>query len=193
MKREEPTFTEDLQPKPFISRWSVRKQSARQSALEVVSPVPEVEETEAPVLTDADMPPLDSLDEKSDYSGFLSPRVSDELRQLALRKLFLSDCFNVCDGLDDYADDFTSFAKLGDVITADMRHRLQMEAEKARQLAQSSSEKEESEVDESVQKAAEESPSESPTQLSSTGEQEHHLPDEPLEERDVSATDESTS
>jgi len=193
MKYEDPALSDDLQPKPFISRWSERKQSARQSALEVVSPVPEVEETEAPVLTDADMPPLDSLDEKSDYSGFLSPRVSNELRQLALRKLFLSDCFNVCDGLDDYADDFTSFAKLGDVMTADLRHRLQMEAEKAQQLAKSSSEKDASDAGESGHTASEESPSESPTQLSSTGEQEHHLPDEPLEKGSESTINESTS
>lgn len=194
MKYEDPTITDDLQSKPFISRWSERKLSAGQSGLEVEPVIPaEAAEVETQVLTDADMPPLDSLDEKSDYSGFLSPRVSDELRQLALRKLFLSECFNVCDGLDDYADDFTSFEKLGDVMTADLRHRLKMEAEKAQQLAQNSSEKEEGEADEPELTADEESPLETPGQLSSTEGQGHQLPDEPLEKRAESATHETPS
>ena len=79
------------------------------------------------------MPPLDSLDEDSDYSGFLSSGVSEELRRRALRKLFSSAVFNIPDGLDDYDDDFTTFAALGDIVTADMRHQQEMEAERARQ------------------------------------------------------------
>jgi hypothetical protein len=82
--------------------------------------------------TDAELPSLDTLDENSDYSGFLSPKVTGDLRRLALRKLFQSAKFNVTDGLDDYDDDFRTFAALGDVLTADMRHRLEQEAEKAR-------------------------------------------------------------
>ncbi len=92
---------------------------------------PNVVETK--VLTDEDMAPLESLDENSDYSGFLSSGVSEELRRRALRKLFSSAVFNIPDGLDDYDDDFTSFAALGDIVTADMRHQAEMEAERARQ------------------------------------------------------------
>lgn len=77
--------------------------------------------TEASELTDDDMPPIETLTEDSDYRGFLSPRVSKELQKLALRKLFHGAAFNVCDGLDDYTDDFTAFAKLGDLVTSDMR------------------------------------------------------------------------
>ena len=102
--------------------------------------IPEsVDEASAPagveesVLTDVDMPPLESLGENSDYSGFLSPGVSEGLRRRALRKLFTSAVFNVPDGLDDYDDDFTSFAALGDIVTADMRHQAEVEAERARQ------------------------------------------------------------
>lgn len=84
------------------------------------------------VLTDEDMPPLDSLDENSDYSGFLSSGVSEELRRRALRKLFTSAVFNVPDGLDDYDDDFTTFAALGDIVTSDMKHQAEMEAERAK-------------------------------------------------------------
>ena len=79
------------------------------------------------------MPPLDSLHEGSDYSGFLSPGVSEGLRRRALRKLFTSAVFNVPDGLDDYDEDFTSFPALGDIVTSDMKHQAEMEAERAKQ------------------------------------------------------------
>ena len=94
-------------------------------------PVPAAVEEKA--LTDEDMPPLDTLDEDSDYSGFLSPGVSEALRRRALRKLFSSAVFNIPDGLDDYDDDFTSFAALGDIVTSDMKHQAEVEAERARQ------------------------------------------------------------
>ena len=81
-------------------------------------------------LTDADMPPLETLEFGSDFSGFLSPDVSDPVRRAALRKLFHSSELNVIDGLDDYAEDFTSFAALGDLVTAEMRHRIEVEARK---------------------------------------------------------------
>ncbi len=82
------------------------------------------------LLTDDDMPDIDSLDDDSDYAGFLSPGVSEALRKQALRRMFRSAAFNVCDGLDDYDEDFTSFEKLGDIITADMRHRELVEEER---------------------------------------------------------------
>ena len=78
------------------------------------------------MLTDADMPPLESLGEDDDYSGFMSTGVSEELRNLALRKLFRSAKFNVVDGLNDYDDDFTNFEPLGDIITSDMRHQMEV-------------------------------------------------------------------
>jgi hypothetical protein len=87
-------------------------------------------------LTDADMPALEALGEDDDYSGFLSPGVSESLRLKALRKLFISAKFNVTDGLDDYAGDFTQFEPLGDIVTSDMRHRIEMEAERAQLAAE---------------------------------------------------------
>jgi hypothetical protein len=120
----------------FLERWSRRKQEAGGT-------VPRGETadggraegpgTKAAELTDADMPPLTALTEDSDYAPFLSPRVSEGLRRLALRKLFHGPRFNLRDGLDDYDQDFTGFAKLGDLVTADLRFRLQQEA---RRLAQ---------------------------------------------------------
>lgn len=92
------------------------------------------------LLRDEDMPELDSLDENSDYSGFLSPGVSEQLRKLALRKLFLGQCFNRCDGLDDYDEEFTSFEKLGDIVTADIRHQLEEQAKQKLQAASANGE-----------------------------------------------------
>lgn len=121
----------------FLHRWSRRKHTAHQDATiqsqnEVVSHKTEIDS----LLTDADMPPIETLTEDSDYSGFLSPGVSEALRKQALRKLFHSASCNICDGLDDYDEDFTKFAELGDIITADMKHQLEMEAQRIKELAE---------------------------------------------------------
>ena len=84
------------------------------------------------------MPALETLDEDSDYSGFMSSGVSDELRKMALRKLFSAPGFNVRDGLDEYDDDYTKFEKLGDVVTCDMKHQMEMEAMKKLQQEEDS-------------------------------------------------------
>ena len=122
-----------------LRRWSRRKLEARND--EIPKPAAEVSEASAepadaddkPLLTDADMPPLDSLTEESDFSPFMSKGVSDELRNLALRKLFRSSVFNIRDGLDEYDDDFTTFEKLGDIVTADMKHQIEMQQQKLRE------------------------------------------------------------
>ena len=71
-------------------------------------------------LTDADMPPVESLDAGADVGAFLSPKVSDALRKRALRAVFRQARFNVRDGLDDYDEDFTAFPPLAK-MTAEMR------------------------------------------------------------------------
>ena len=81
-----------------------------------------------PVLSDADMEPIECLTDNSDFSRFMSPGVSDELRNLALGKMFQTPFFNIRDGLDEYDEDYTSFEKLGDIITSDMRHQMEVEA-----------------------------------------------------------------
>jgi hypothetical protein len=122
--------------KGFLGRWSERKLRTREAEETGVRPAPDPhppapetgEPGEAPLLTDADMPPLESLDGSSDYSGFLSPGVSEALRRKALSQLFHSPRLNLVDGLDDYAEDFAGFVPLGDIVTADMRHRMEQAA-----------------------------------------------------------------
>ena len=103
---------------------------------------PDQAASEAPTkdLTDEDMPPLEELDQDADFSPFLSDGVSEALRQTALRKLFRSAKFNVCDGLDDYAEDYTKFAPLGDVITADMKYHMQRALDKLEAMADAAEE-----------------------------------------------------
>lgn len=163
--------TEPGEERSFYGRWSRRKHLARtgQSLPEAPDPhvllrQPEAQAQPLPVsdaepdaepgaelesgepappeLTDADMPALETLGADDDYSGFMSPGVSEALRAKALRKLFMSSKFNVVDGLNDYDDDFTTFEALGDIITSDMRHRMEVEAEKARAKAEEEAERE---------------------------------------------------
>lgn len=135
----------------FLARWSRRKAGGmerRRSPAEAAGELSEDRRDGAglpdrapqTILADEDMPPLDSLTENSDFSGFLSPGVSEELRKLALRKLFRSAIFNDRDGLDDYDEDFRSFPALGDHITSDMKHRMEVEEQRKRRAQEAETE-----------------------------------------------------
>lgn len=138
----------------FLRRWSQRKASARvrerdergtttDADAAPDEPVPAAEDiTSVEEPADADMPPVESLDEHSDYRGFMSPKVSEDLRRLALRKLFHLPMFNIRDGLDDYDEDFRTVEALGNIITADMRHRVEMEQRKLKELKEELAESE---------------------------------------------------
>ncbi len=144
--RSDPACTDS--PEGFYARWSRRKGARRDDdavgAADAVKADNGVAaeigdaaaQPEPPAPTDADMPPLESLDGNSDVSGFMSPGVSEELRNKALRRVFLSGKFNVVDGLDDYDDDFTAFEGLGDLLTSDMRHQRELAEQRAREVAE---------------------------------------------------------
>ena len=119
---------------PLLARFHRRKLEAREKARQLPAQAENREPPPIP-LTDADMPPVEGLDFGSDFSGFLSPKVSDALRRAALRKLFHSPALNVVDGLDEYADDFTQFEPLGDLITADMKHQMVQALEREKEAA----------------------------------------------------------
>lgn len=135
-KRHHPQDDTESEAGP-LARWSNRKARARDGEIRTPAGDHPVEEDDRddrqPHKRDEDMPPVDTLDESSDVSGFFSPEVSEKLRNAALRKFFHSPAFNVVDGLDDYDDDFTGFTALGDIVTADMRHRSQLEKEAAQE------------------------------------------------------------
>ncbi len=109
----------------FVGRWAKRKEAAkpdRTAALEADDPTaaePTIPEDDAgtrePVdgadVAPEDLPDIDTLDETSDYSVFMGDGVPDDLRNRALRKLWLNNpVFSVIDGLDEYDEDFTDAA-----------------------------------------------------------------------------------
>ena len=99
--------TPDAKPKEnaeqFLSRWSQRKQQAREQekALPAEAPKPAAER---PL---PQLPPVEQLGPDSDYRGFLHPKVDETLRRAALKKLFSDPHFNIMDGLDTYIDDYS--------------------------------------------------------------------------------------
>lgn len=128
----------------FLDRWSRLKREARQeerpasdSPGDGAGPTaPAVgasggeEDTAAGTPAVPELPPLESLGDDSDYSAFLAPGVHPDLRRAALRRLFRASKFNVVCPLDDNVRDFTKFTPLGDIVTADMQHRLLMRMER---------------------------------------------------------------
>ncbi len=133
----------DADDESFLARWSRRKQAdgpteerpsagGRRAGCSEPSLVNDSQQAVTqPELTDEDMPPVESLDEKSDYAAFMSPGISEQLRAEALRRLFHLPGLHVPDGLDDYAEDFTQFAELGDMVPHEMRRMLLRERQAA--------------------------------------------------------------
>jgi hypothetical protein len=77
----------------FLSRWSRLKRE---------QPVQEKDESPAPAL-----PPVESLTPESDFADFMHPKVKEELRRLALKKLFSDPHFNIADPFEAYSGDWT--------------------------------------------------------------------------------------
>ena len=106
----------------FLKRWSRQKRSAAElSAMDAEVPV--VAETPrgddpAPAIDPADLPDIESLTADSDFSVFMREGVPEELRRLALRKLWLSDpVLANLDGLNDYDEDFSLVGTVVEKVT----------------------------------------------------------------------------
>ncbi len=135
-KREPDAADRDAGDEPFLQRWSRLKSGTRDSGqsgtppddTESLANLPQRQSAQSAEPAAVALPDLESLGPDSDYSAFLGPDVDVSLRRAALRKLFRSPKFNVCDGLDDYCGDFTQFAPLAGIVTADMRHHAERAA-----------------------------------------------------------------
>jgi len=88
----------------FLSRWSRMK---REQPVEKKAEL----ETPAPAL-----PPVESVTPESDFAGFMHPKVRDELRRLALKKLFTDPHFNVPDPFEPFSGDWTGEALAPDML-----------------------------------------------------------------------------
>jgi Protein of unknown function (DUF3306) len=94
----------------FLSRWSRRKLESNEDALVGAPQVTELPAV-APAVPSvrAAEPPAAGTPEgiSSEYRKFFDPRVDENLRRTALKKLFSDPHFNVMDGLDTYIDDYS--------------------------------------------------------------------------------------
>ena len=106
----------------FLSRWSRRKQAARDGRADADEPESKAPASNTPAPADSavaradapaeakaplDLPPVESLGKDSDYAPFLRDGVPDDLRRQALSRLWASDpTFAAPDPLDLYNLDF---------------------------------------------------------------------------------------
>ncbi len=52
------------------------------------------------------LPTIESLTNESDFTPFMAPDVSPDMRNQAMKKLFTDPHYNIMDGLDTYIDDY---------------------------------------------------------------------------------------
>jgi len=107
---------EDTVREPFLSRWSRRKEEALRSPPEPAAIMTADAEAPAP-----ELPPLDQLTHESDYRAFFHPKVNEDVRHAALKKLFSDPHFNVMDGLDTYIDDYSKSEPIPAAMLASLR------------------------------------------------------------------------
>lgn len=103
----------------FLKRWSRRKRAAAEAPAEAAPALPKAAEPGAPpaAIDPADLPDVDSLDAESDYTVFMQEGVPEELRRLALRKLWRSNpIFANLDGLNDYDLDYSKVGMVDEVV-----------------------------------------------------------------------------
>ena len=114
---------------PFLSRWSRLKRDARvveaEAGTQVQAPATAVPTQQKQESVDSSalpqLPPVDGLTMESDFTGFLHPKVGEDVKRAALKKLFGDPHFNVMDGLDTYIDDYSKPDPLPEGMLAQMR------------------------------------------------------------------------
>jgi hypothetical protein len=100
----------------FLSRWSRRKQEAREEPAQPPAR-PEID----PKAPAPELPQIEKLTAESDYRPFFHPKVGEDVRRAALKKLFSDPHFNVMDGLDVYIDDYSKSEPIPPEMLAGMK------------------------------------------------------------------------
>ena len=108
--------TRDDSKEAFLERWSRMKQEAK-------DPPPEKAPEKAvdPKAPPPELPPVDKLTIDSDFRAFFHPKVGEDVRRAALKKLFSDPHFNVMDGLDVYIDDYSKNEPIPPEMMAGLR------------------------------------------------------------------------
>lgn len=101
----------------FLKRWSRLKQEVKEPPPAKPAAAPALD-PEAPP---PELPPVEKLTMDSDFRGFFHPKVDENLRRAALKKLFSDPHFNVMDGLDVYIDDYSKPNPLPASMLAQLR------------------------------------------------------------------------
>jgi hypothetical protein len=114
MKNDPEKPLEDEKETAFLSRWSRKKEEARRAP--PPEPAPKSKDPLPP-----ELPPVDKLDLESDYRAFFHPKVGEDVRRAALKKLFSDPRFNVMDGLDVYIDDYSKTEPIPPEMLAGMK------------------------------------------------------------------------
>jgi hypothetical protein len=112
------TTKEEKEPlqEPFLARWSRLKQETKEQP-----PQKAPEKAVDPKAPPPVLPSLDKLTFDSDFRGFFHPKVDEDLRRAALRKLFSDPHFNVMDGLDVYIDDYSKSEPIPAAMLAQLK------------------------------------------------------------------------
>lgn len=120
---------------PFLSRWSRRKlalleglpveeptkeesikvdsteplaTSTLQNQASVVTPLSNAQAQETCSKPTPTLEDVNKLTQESDYSAFMSSKVSPDVKNAAMKKLFSDPHFNVMDRMDTYIDDYNT-------------------------------------------------------------------------------------
>ena len=155
----------------FFSRWSKRKleeTTTEPSDAKVVESVESTEQetaqaheelsteaqalvTEAPAIeTESQEASSEATDpEEMSVAQLLVSEASESVKKAALRKMFLSEEFNVRDGLDDYDDDYSNLKSLSEGVAETLRDwvKEKTEEEPAEETTQSTESYEESDIE----------------------------------------------
>lgn len=140
------------QDEPFLWRWSRLKRESREVPPDEPAMAPEEpagqpagEATSVPAAAPAhgvppavepvELPPLDTLNEESDFGAFMHAGVDPELRRMALRKMFRNPKYGVVDELDPFRANFAAFTPLGDMVTAEMKFHAERLLRKEMEMA----------------------------------------------------------
>jgi hypothetical protein len=108
--------TRDDSKEAFLERWSRIKQEAKDQP-----PQKAPEKAVDPKAPPPELPPVDKLSIDSDFRGFFHPKVGEDVRRAALKKLFSDPRFNVMDGLDVYIDDYSKTEPIPPAMLAGLR------------------------------------------------------------------------
>ena len=108
---------EETEQEQFLARWSRLKREAEDQPPQEKAPEKAVD----PKAPAPELPPLDKLTLDSDYRAFFHPKVDEDVRRAALKKLFSDPRFNVMDGLDVYIDDYSKTEPIPPAMLAGLR------------------------------------------------------------------------